>query len=624
MIDENPGRRDQPSPDRTIVAANGAAVAGGSGIFRRLWRCRAGNVLPIMTMALIPLAGLVGGGVDMSRMYLAKSRLQQACDAGSLAGRKVMGTNTWNANNNAANTMALQFFDGNFKDGAYGTTNRSRSFSETGGKVTGTASVTVPMSVMKIFGVASKTVRVACEADMRLPNTDIMFVLDTTGSMSSTLSGDSQSKITVLRQAVKCFYQAVARLDVADAACGGTEPSGGTPGTQIRIGFVPYATNVNVGKLLPTSYFANSWPYQSRQAMYAPNSTTFTGWRYTQVTHNVSGLKNGTVSASNPYGWASSVNLPIGTNGAQKAVAWDGCIEEARPTAQQTSYWPIPARAKDLDIDLVPSQATPDSLWGPALKAAIYTRYQPPASPPNYTTADVVMTAGGGGGGRDYDDDDDDDDDRYGGGNYEDEGSGSGSGIDMPNNSVYFCPREARKLQVWGPSDYQTYVNSLTANGNTYHDIGMIWGARFISPNGIFASENATAPTGAIDRHLIFMTDGQTCTDRMNYTAYGVHLWDKRTTTTVPSQGQHCSNASTTGGALTEQVDARFPALCSSVKAKGITLWVIYFGTTDATTLSRMRTCASTNRFYNATNAASLNTTFATIASQIAQLRLTR
>ena len=33
----------------------------------------------------------------------------------------------------------------------------------------------------------------------------------------------------------------------------------------------------------------------------------------------------------------------------------------------------------------------------------------------------------------------------------------------------------------------QTYVNALKPTGNTYHDIGMIWGARMISSGGIFA-----------------------------------------------------------------------------------------------------------------------------------------
>ena len=54
-----------------------------------------GNTMAIMAATLIPLAGLVGGGIDISRMYIVKTRLQHACDAGALAGRKAMGGGAW-------------------------------------------------------------------------------------------------------------------------------------------------------------------------------------------------------------------------------------------------------------------------------------------------------------------------------------------------------------------------------------------------------------------------------------------------------------------------------------------------------------------------------------------------
>src|SRR3546814_3946256 len=34
------------------------------------------------------------------------------------------------------------------------------------------------------------------------------------------------------------------------------------------LGFVPYATNVNVGKLLPNNFLADEWKYQSRQGVF--------------------------------------------------------------------------------------------------------------------------------------------------------------------------------------------------------------------------------------------------------------------------------------------------------------------------------------------------------------------
>src|SRR3569833_676495 len=75
------------------------------------------NTLAIMAAALIPLAGLVGGGIDISRMYITKTRLQHACDAGALAGRKAQGGGTRSSDDN---TDAQQIFEANNMTGADG------------------------------------------------------------------------------------------------------------------------------------------------------------------------------------------------------------------------------------------------------------------------------------------------------------------------------------------------------------------------------------------------------------------------------------------------------------------------------------------------------------------------
>ncbi len=81
-----------------------------TGVLSRLARNEESNIIALLAMAVIPLVGLVGGGVDMGRIYLTQSRLQGACDAGALLGRKIMGTNKWDADRGAANTQALQIF----------------------------------------------------------------------------------------------------------------------------------------------------------------------------------------------------------------------------------------------------------------------------------------------------------------------------------------------------------------------------------------------------------------------------------------------------------------------------------------------------------------------------------
>src|SRR3546814_19210880 len=61
-------------------------------------------------------------------------------------------------------------------------------------------------------------------------------------------------------------YEALAKQNTY-ASCGST-PNGGNGSTvQLRFGFVPYATNVNVGKLLPNNFLADEWKYQSRKGV---------------------------------------------------------------------------------------------------------------------------------------------------------------------------------------------------------------------------------------------------------------------------------------------------------------------------------------------------------------------
>ncbi|MEZ0495326.1 pilus assembly protein TadG-related protein [Sphingomonas sp. IW22] len=608
-------------------------------------------MLAITAAAMIPLCGMIGGGLDLSRIYIVKTRLQHACDAGALAGRKSMGGGTWGQQNNMPRAMAERFFDANIRQDVYGATEISRSYAESAGKITGTASAKLPMTLMRVLGKDSETLSVTCETEMRLPNTDVMFVLDVTGSMGSkAVSSDTETKIVGLRRAVLCFYEIVARLDTT-AVCDGGAPSGGTGNqVQIRFGFVPYNTNVNVGYLLPTNFFADRWSYQSRrpemQAGYQwvvkdgyPKSSyedvqlsgvakdscndqnasrlntrneqtsgntrrvietihtvtgwsgrdngtcygkretkttesewrygeTFRQWVYEPVEHPVGRLKNGSQ-------WNRTLQLPLGREGADTTIRWDGCIEE-RKTVTGTNFDPIPANAIDLQIDRIPD--SDDSRWAPLLQDVIYTRRVN-----NYYTRDTVKTSD-----------------------------------DLAQHQSYSCPTEGRTLQQWNdPNAFSSYVNSLQPSGNTYHDIGLLWGARLMSPTGIFASSNAFTPQGGeIQRHVIFMTDGDTVTSNFGYSAYGVPWYDRR----------NVANPGGTGGSFNNEVNARFSAICREVrKLKDTTLWVISFGDgSNSTTEQRLEQCATSGRYFTARDSAALQRTFRSIADQISALRLTK
>nr|ART38502.1 G7 [uncultured bacterium] len=762
------------------------------GFLGRLLRNQAGNIIVMTAAAVLPMIGLVGGAVDMGRLYAVKSRLQSACDAGALAGRRVMGSGQWADHSDRANSIAIRTFDLNFEDGRFGTTGRTRAFTEVDGTVTGNASVEVPMTLMKVFGMTEKDVAVTCEGQMRIPNTDVMFVLDNSGSMNEVIPGDTTglTKMVGLRRAIRCFYEALARINITDVSptdCGTTEdPSGGLSSqTQLRFGFVNYDNMVNVGKLLPHDFIADNWTYQSREPVWetahawttgtestpdysnwsatpsylsrfaeygpfsvlnaswgsyvkkaavadaaacnalnqfgsedeilgiaetyaTPANPTYTptdndppvwpnsasqnltanqnrsvtvkgyrygwvkysgvdgcwlqvatktnanvtfkytqnrtgpasravnwmdvqrvsGWTYKPVSFDISGLKGSGTS------WNATVALPIGqglsttsyklsgSNVSAKvpivtntAANWGGCIEERQtfknvdgdPSNDWLSYPSSPSDAFDMDIDRTPQVGNNATQWRPVLHNAVWGRQE-------------TLT--------------------FDGSNWSWGGNKTINAVtaSVPaNNSTKLPPTNAasnsclttsRLLTNYNGRDgnpdatnFSNYVNTIVPHGNTYHDIGLLWGARLMSPTGIFASDNATTPGGAqIARHMIFMTDGATANTYNNYASYGLEWWDQRQ---VDPAGLINNDYETK---LEANNNARSNALCTAIKNRNITLWVISYGNgVDVTTQARLRSCAtSPSFFFSAANTPALIAKFREIANKISNLRLTQ
>ena len=534
------------------------------------------NTLALSAAALLPLMAMVGGGIDASRYYMAAARMQAACDAGALAARRAMTGTTMTE---AQRQQGLNFFDQNFHDGIFGVTGRTRNYTaNSAGVVTGTASGTLPSTIMGAFGFAQFPLSVTCSADLNLSNTDIMFVLDVTGSMNcpdNNIAGCTNgnnnevevanSLIVGLRQAVLSFYDSVATT--------------ASPAARVRYGMMPYANTVNVGFDIPTQYMASSHTYQSRLPMYT-STGAFDRYRYCRITTGqATNCSYTTPTGRN--GWGSvnlatlyddnQIQMPTGTNGAMETITWAGCIEEAA-TLRNATFDPLPANAFDLNINLVPT--TEAQRWKPLLNRAVWQRFSNgvPSMGVNSTTTDQTNWR-----------------------------------MDRPGLNL--CVPRARRLGEMTRAQVQTYVNGLVARGATYHDIGMIWGARYLSPRGIFAADNTSAPNGQpIARHIVFMTDGALAPNRLVYSPYGIEPWDIR----VTSDGSQSQ--------MDARHEARFQAACAAAKNENITVWVVAFGTELTTSLEN---CASPDRAFEAANNAALNQAFQRIASQIAALRLT-
>ncbi len=685
---------------------------GVKGVLSRLRTSTAGNVGYIFAGMLFPMIAMIGSGVDLGRAYMTKTRLQAACDAGALAGRRAMTNLTFDT---VSQAKAQKMFDYNFKPAEYSASGTTFTMTaDTQGKVSGTAETKMNTLLMKVFNYNQMTLKAACTADLQVPNIDTVLVLDVTGSMAecpngSNCGGGAGSKIEGLRTAVGSFYTTLKNATAS------------FPNTQIRYGFVPYSQTVNGKEMFKSSpdaargelgltHMVTDWSYQSRIAKfntavttttgaglavqqgspviteetysktgngagtpmsyndctdYAVNnrrfsiddgvdsgtiwnpsdltgnpiflmngsfttleptsgtysridyiklsptsgwnqtnddqyyrtckrqktvttfkrdvpSTTeykFDGWTYMPVSYNVTSLLNG-----NSVNIVSDINVDdarVPTAGnwdiftlrtlanqkgfTSKTFSWKGCLEE-RDTVAATSFSPIPSGAKDLDVL---SGGTSDSMrWRPILHEVTYGRPGP---------AEVVL----------------------------DEFSGTSYGAADPDR----CPSAPmRNLNKMTQTEINAYLPLLQPTGNTYHDIGMVWGIRLLTPNGMFASRNALGANGGqISRNIIFMTDGILVPTTSGYSSYGIENIDQR--------------IAGGSGSVDSRHAARFQALCNKARAEKISVWVIAFGTAMT---SNLTACADAGRAFTATNTAELQARFTTIASEIADLRLTK
>ena len=279
------------------------------GSTRSLVRDTSGNILPIAAAGLVVVAGLVGGGVDMSRAYRTQNKLQAACDAGVLAGRRAVTTSGFDQ---ASEDQADDYFDTNFDDDGQGARNTqfAADSADDGNTVTGTASTEIDTTLMRIFGYDEFELSANCQASMGVGNSDVTMVLDTTGSMDWDLPGTSQRRIDALKVAMKNFYDTVHTATASSNA-------------RIRYGFVPYSTTVNVGQLIynaSPAYLVDSWQVQSREAVFEDvESQVFTGWDDPVNTtgSGTSSTTNGnyTLYSNTQYNSSStcSSNLPANT-----------------------------------------------------------------------------------------------------------------------------------------------------------------------------------------------------------------------------------------------------------------------------------------------------------------------
>lgn len=663
---------------------------------RDIWRAirsfardQRGNAMMLTAAAIVPIVGIVGSGIDIGRGYMAELRLQQACDAGVLAGRRYMGASAYS---DQAEGEANKMFAFNFPDGMYGSSDVNFESAPQGvSDVAGTATATLPTSIMHIFGFDEFNLSVNCAAKLEISNVDVMLVLDVTGSMKDPGTG-TQARIDELKEASMTFFDTLTQAEKGDG--------------RLRIGVMPYSSTVNVGKILVaenSNWIANSVTMPSRQIEQVESlkwqtgttvngtasngtaamvvdwanvnpvvtisnktsttcpqtsgganstATTYQSQTTTQTsqTINSSGERVTTNDLKQKYRyfeyryrWTSpncykqsrtmeytqttpqtitqpptrynyidrtfnvtsaktggTITTSTGVNGINESNTWGGCIFERKTTAFASNAT-APSTALDMDIDSAPG-TTDDSRWKVMIPEIAYARAQTVGTKPS-TTGTLNVNVGNV---------------KYSNDNppvpyYMSYKANWGNGWGV-------CPAEAMKLTEFDADDrstFDTYIKSLQPVGGTYHDVGMAWGARFLSPTGIFADENATADNGRpIDRHIVFMTDGAMSANMGNLTFQGYEYLNQNVSGSIDTSDAN----------LTARHNNRFVQLCEAARDRNITVWVVALSVNLNTNLTN---CATPGKAYQTLVKAdgtkvTLKDIFASIAGQISRLRLSQ
>ena len=571
---------------------------GAAQFLARLRRDVRGNTLAIMAAAMIPLLALIGSGVDMTRAYMAQNRLRQACDAGALAGRRLLTGTTVTT---ALRTETLKYFDFNFPRSP-APFFEAASFEPAitipqQGTLRVTAATSIPTTIMKMFGFNTLGISATCSATQDFVGTDIMLVLDMSGSMNCApgVSGNcneveaSNSKMSALRSAATSLY------DTLKSA----QDQLHSNNLRLRYGFVPYNATINVGRLVyaknPTYIRSGNYLYNTRVTPTQTNTSTEQRYTsksqcdavngsYQAIIGNLFGLctiTTTTTTNGNPtwgkfpidisqYVTGSSVSTPTAPG---TRSSWAGCIEERitnNVLINGGSSTSAPSDAWDLDINRIPN--SDESRWAPWWPEVVYRVNE-----------------------------------------------------NSQATESRYCASQASRLREYynDKASFTSYLNSLDPQGSTYHDIGMIWGARFISPYGIFASStpetnNPSDPDNPVKlrgfnvrKYIIFMTDGDLSPNMNEYTTYGVESLDKRVLGT----------ASGSTAQLNRHLQ-RFRMACNAAKSQNTEVWVIAFATTLT---DDMRKCASDDsKAAGISSSADLIAKFQEIGSKIGSLRLSQ
>jgi Flp pilus assembly protein TadG len=534
----------------------GAKTANICRSFKKLLKSNAGNVAPIMGVAIIPLFISLGAAIDTVRAAREETAFHAAVDSAVLAiaadERSAMGslTTAQQATRIAElKAFAQSYIAANYVSSTGAANDITIDLAVTNQAISMTAHHTFPTAIMNIVGIKTVSLSTTSEVKKAMRPVELTLVMDTTGSMATN------SKIAGAKTAAKSLLNTL---------YGGTVTA--YPQSEyIRVSLVPFAAAVHLNK--------SAYDFDL-------------GWIDTTGANPLSHLNFNNPTWNNYTAWGQ-MKLASGAN-----VQWNGCVEERANgnAALGQDYVQNDEPADPLNPDtLFPAYFSPDVPTAPS--GSTYGQsYIGTNGTPNEQTGLIKP---------DY-------------------SKEPGLLLIQKNENKYvnfvMAPQTASSIGPWSGCAYSTVVpmtynrktleagiDAMQAAGPTLIAEGLNWGWKSISPNEPLTKVEGTAsiPAATISPYddvrwrkiMVLMTDGD---NDLGAGSYGFN----GTTYSSYGRGREAIAlnrfGTTVDADIMTKLDTGMLNVCSKIKAKNIELYVTSFGDgVSATTKSRLESCAT-------------------------------
>ena len=261
--------------------------SGFQSACKSYWDDTSGTLVVAFGIMAPILIGVVGMSLDYSQAYLVKQRLAQALDASALAAA------AYSSSEAEIEQRVKDFFDANYPDDKIGFAFEP-NVQVVGDEVRVTGDARYNTVFLRVLGINYIDVSAATIVLREVQGLEVVLVLDNTGSMAS------YNNIDALKTGAQNFINIL--FDSAQ------EPE------FIRVGLVPYANTVNVGRYGLGEYPDGS-TYGDGTAFvnlpsgvsYTTNKSSGTGWNGCVVEHVDDGFDSSATHEPNTYGqlWRS-------------------------------------------------------------------------------------------------------------------------------------------------------------------------------------------------------------------------------------------------------------------------------------------------------------------------------